>query len=114
MPNDIKLHATEIAPGHQWTAGKYRMHFTGTGNLELWDTTSRRLLWHTATRGRDAARMVMQDDGNLVIYDKRGRPLWASGTDGNRSAYLTLRTDGNVVIYSQDNRPIWQTATARN
>ncbi|MFL5238030.1 MAG: lectin [Rhizomicrobium sp.] len=114
MPNDIKLRATEIAPGNQWTAGKYRMHFTGTGNFELWDTVSRRLLWHSATRGRNAARMVMQDDGNLVIYDKRGRPLWATGTEGNQSAYLTLQQDGNVVIYSQENRPLWQTATARH
>src|SRR3954447_6370514 len=114
MPKTIQLRATEIAPGNQWTAGKYRMHFTGTGNLELWDTVSRRLLWHTATRGRDAAQMVMQEDGNLVIYEKRRRPLWASGTNGNQSAYLALQEDSNVVIYSQDNRPIWQTATARS
>lgn len=111
MAGGIKLRAAEIAPGRHWSVGKYVLHFTGSGNLELWNSAARRLLWQSGTRGVSVAKMAMQEDGNLVIYDRSGRPLWSSGTDGNDSAYLTLQEDGNVVIYSQDNRPLWNTAT---
>jgi hypothetical protein len=39
-------------------------------------------LWHTATHGRGGARLVMQDDGNLVIYTADGRGIWHIGLRG--------------------------------
>ena len=111
MTDKIQLRATEARPGQRWEAGKYLLHFTGGGNLELWNNASRNLLWQSGTGGREASKLAMQTDGNLVIYDARHKPVWASGTHGNQSAYLALQTDGNVVIYSRENRPLWQTAT---
>ena len=32
---------------------------------------------HTHGRGEGPARLVMQDDGNLVVYDAHGKALWA-------------------------------------
>ena len=32
--------------------------------------------------GQAPYRLVMQDDGNLVIYDGQDVPLWSSGTCG--------------------------------
>jgi hypothetical protein len=112
MANNIQLRATETPPGRLWAAGKYVLQFTQGGNLELWISVARSLLWQSGTKSSAVARLAMQEDGNLVIYDKRHQPLWSSGTDGNDSAYLTVQPDGNMVIYSQDNRPLWQTATA--
>ncbi|MER5640307.1 glycoside hydrolase domain-containing protein [Kitasatospora sp. NPDC002227] len=44
--------------------------------------------------------LVMQHDGNLVLYRKRdGAPLWASGTYGNPGAYAVMQPDGNLVVY---------------
>ena len=111
MSEAIELRAIEVAPGGRWAVGKYLLRFAASGNLELWNNHSGRLLWQSGTKGVSVAKMVMQEDGNLVIYDRNRRPLWSSGTQGNDSAYLKLQDDGNVVIYSHDDRPLWDTST---
>lgn len=35
-------------------------------------------LWHSGTAGNPGAVLVLQDDGNLVVYAPGGRALWAS------------------------------------
>ncbi|MER5729648.1 hypothetical protein ABT084_15125 [Streptomyces sp. NPDC002138] len=65
--------------------------------------------------------LVMQPDGNLVIYALGTPggfklPLWNSGTYGNPGAYATMQDDGNFVIYKQGGSAqtgggIWHTAT---
>ena len=112
MAGGIKLGASEVPPGRQWSVGHYALHFTAAGNLELWNSISRRLLWQSGTNCLKAGKLAMQKDGNLVIYDLYRRPLWSSGTDGNPAAYLALQDDGKLVIYSQDNRPLWDAALA--
>ncbi|MFV0459178.1 MAG: hypothetical protein ACK5MT_10490 [Actinomycetales bacterium] len=57
--------------------------------------------------------MVMQGDGNLVLYGPRGA-TWQSGTYGNTNAFAVMQTDGNMVIYSAGGQPIWSTRTSRN
>lgn len=56
-------------------------------------------------------KLVMQGDGNMVIY-KQGRPIWASNTMGVDCApyKLAMQSDGNYVIYGK-NRPIWASNT---
>lgn len=56
-------------------------------------------------------RLVMQPDGNLVLYNSAGAPLWNSGTWGNPGAFLTLQEDGNMVIYPSSGRPLWASMT---
>ena len=45
--------------------------------------------------------LIMQSDGNLVVYSSSGQPRWASGTYGigGGTSYLTVQGDSNVVIY---------------
>ncbi|MBP2173105.1 hypothetical protein J3E05_001436, partial [Methanococcus voltae] len=50
--------------------------------------------------------LLMQSDGNLVIYDFFRKPLWASNTDGKGGNKLVMQSDGNLVIYKKDNKPI--------
>lgn len=51
-------------------------------------------------------KMVMQADGNLVVYNEKGKATWASMTFGaNHTA--RFQTDGNLVIHNGDDRPIW-------
>ncbi|GAA4681077.1 GH25 family lysozyme [Frondihabitans cladoniiphilus] len=54
--------------------------------------------------------LLMQGDGNLVVYGN-GRALWWSGTSGNGGAFLLLQGDGNVVIYNANSQAIWSTGT---
>jgi hypothetical protein len=53
----------------------------------------------------DHYRLVMQTDGNLVLYVAQ-RALWASQTDKNPGAYGVMQTDGNFVIYTSDGKGV--------
>lgn len=58
--------------------------------------------------------LVLQGDGNLVLYSDY-KPTWWSGTAGHTNAsYLAMQTDGNLVEYSSSNQPIWSSGTAGN
>ncbi len=58
--------------------------------------------------------LIMQADGNLVLYAPGYRPLWHSHTYGNPGAYLAVQGDGNLVVYSASNRPLWWSGTKAN
>ncbi|MBD2770162.1 hypothetical protein IC235_19925 [Hymenobacter sp. BT664] len=53
-------------------------------------------------------RLIMQGDGNLVIYrlaDFSAR--WSSRTAGNPGAFCTMQSDGNFVVYAANGRPLF-------
>ncbi|MGW1157642.1 hypothetical protein ACWD48_05245 [Streptomyces sp. NPDC002519] len=57
-------------------------------------------------------RLVMQPDGNVVIYRKHdGKALWSTGTYGHSGAYASMQTDGNLVVYSSTGSALWSTHT---
>eukprot|EP01022_Parablepharisma_sp_SALTPOND_P033226 TRINITY_DN88324_c0_g1_i1.p1 TRINITY_DN88324_c0_g1~~TRINITY_DN88324_c0_g1_i1.p1 ORF type:complete len:331 (-),score=-3.12 TRINITY_DN88324_c0_g1_i1:127-1011(-) len=73
-------------------------------------------LWASGTNGKGTSpyRMVMQKDGNLVIYDAHNNPTWASNTykKGSGSPYiLGMQNDGNLVIYDGKDNAIWASNT---
>jgi hypothetical protein len=70
-------------------------------------------MWATHTNGKSVARLSMQTDGNLVLYDYQHHPVWASGTNGHPGAYLVIQKDGNAVIY-KGITPLWATNTVGN
>ena len=56
--------------------------------------------------------LVMQTDGNLVVYGN-GCVIWASNTTGTGSHdYLAMQGDGNLVIYQAGGKPVWASNTA--
>jgi len=55
--------------------------------------------------------LVMQDDGNLVMYSADGAPIWNSGTAGRPGSYTMVQNDGNLVVYSSGNSALWWTGT---
>jgi hypothetical protein len=65
-------------------------------------------------------QLILQGDGNLVLYACFGGPgdpnkavLWASNTQGQDSQYAIMQTDGNFVIYGSHQPPnaLWATNT---
>jgi hypothetical protein len=62
-----------------------------------------------STRTRGSNTVVMQPDGNLVVYSWSGKALWASASHGG-GPILAMQNDGNLVIYS-GSRPIWASHT---
>jgi hypothetical protein len=51
-------------------------------------------------------RLVLQD-GNLVLYGPSGTFIWQSGTGGNNGAWLALQPDGNLVLYDASGKALW-------
>ncbi|MFD4551883.1 hypothetical protein [Streptomyces sp. NPDC058466] len=57
-------------------------------------------------------RLVMQSDGNLVMYRLRdGAAIWSTHTSGHPGAYAVMQTDGNFVVYDAANRFLWNSNT---
>ncbi len=70
---------------------------------------SGRLLTYTPPGYLGRTRLIMQSNGDLVLY-WGGRAVWTSHTDvpGSR---LVLLHNGNLVIYTPANRAVWQSGT---
>jgi len=59
-----------------------------------------RALWASNTDIHNPTQAIMQTDGNFVIYSG-GHALWATGTNGQSGGpYLCFQNDGNLVIYA--------------
>ncbi|MGW2402676.1 hypothetical protein ACWCYY_39650 [Kitasatospora sp. NPDC001664] len=118
-----------------WGAAGVRLVVQTDGDLVLYDVDGV-VRWTTGTRfdgpwtppgtvvpsGRTvrsgetvesaAARLVMQPDGNLVLYSKAtGNARWSTKTWGNNGATATVQSDGNVVVKAADGRALWASGT---
>jgi hypothetical protein len=56
--------------------------------------------------------LVMQGDGNLVLYGNNMKPLWYSATSGTGANRVVMQGDGNLVIYTSTNRAVWASTTS--
>ncbi|MGW2873911.1 trypsin-like serine protease [Kitasatospora sp. NPDC001225] len=93
-----KKDAAETAASSVWSTGTFRPESKLAAGQQVYTTTT---------------RLVMQWDGNLVLYRLSDDTiLWASGTYGNNNAYLKIQNDGNAIVYSADgSRSLWATGT---
>lgn len=92
--------------------GRFVLTYHGSGELILYDLTTAGALWGSNTANTSTGHVVMQGDGNLVIYTPWGTPIWSSGTVGHPGAFLQMQNDGNLVIYHPDGWPLWSSGTA--
>uniref|UniRef100_A0A674CX72 Bulb-type lectin domain-containing protein n=1 Tax=Salmo trutta TaxID=8032 RepID=A0A674CX72_SALTR len=68
-----------------------------------------RVVWASNTENKDAQRLILQQDGNLVIYTTQDRPIWASNTgrcNNTQRGHLTLTDKGTLELYG-DGEVIW-------
>lgn len=72
---------TEICAPSQYVP--YATRFQSDGNLvvyySLWNNPLQPVgdVWDANTQGHPNSRLVVQDDGNVVIYDSNNKVLWA-------------------------------------
>jgi parallel beta-helix repeat protein len=100
-----------LYPGQSLTScdGRFTLTLQNDGNLVLsYDGSA---LWSAGTAGDRSAEVLMQGDGNLVVYSDTGTGLWTSGTSNDSGARLALQNDGNLVIYSASGTALWSTGT---
>ncbi|KAK4185373.1 bulb-type lectin domain-containing protein [Podospora australis] len=95
-----------------WSSdGRVEAKYQGDGKLAVYrDGTC---IWQsTAEQVPNPKSLVMQEDGNLVIYDQAGKATWHTDTaDSSPGAHhiLCVQNDGNLVLYKGE--PIWSTNT---
>lgn len=63
------------------------------------------------TSSNGGFRLIMQGDGNLVLYQKNGTPRWASGTQGSGAIRVFMQGDGNLVMYRPGSVAVRSTCT---
>lgn len=54
--------------------------------------------WHASTYGY-GDKIVMENNGNLVIYDNGGNKQWETVTEGN-GHFVRLENDGRLMMYN--------------
>ena len=86
--------------------GRYRLYLQGDGNIVLRDQETGASLWSSGTHGQNGTRLVMQNDGNFVLYTSSGNAVWASDTNGTGASRVVINNDGSLAIYS-GNEPVW-------
>ena len=60
-----------------------------------------------------SATLVLQQDGNLVVYCGT-TPKWSTSTTDGRSMYFRVQSDGNMVLYDVNFQSIWSSGTSGN
>ncbi|MFN0201185.1 MAG: hypothetical protein ACKVTZ_06680 [Bacteroidia bacterium] len=78
------------------------------GNFVIYKDTEQ--IWSTNIAGVSAADecvLKMQDDGDLVLYDKNGKRLWASETTGIGAVMVQLENSGGLVMYKDGGVVVW-------
>jgi hypothetical protein len=46
--------------------------------------------------------LIMQGDGNLVLYAESNTPVWATRTQDSGAVRASLQDDGNLVLYTKE------------
>ena len=91
------------------------------GNLCIYDNVYKHLLWSTNIRSFYEANLRMQQDGNLVIYDRDNTPKWSSQTHPyfhrkyrnprNKPVQLRLENNGSLKLYTASGKSVWSANT---
>ncbi len=67
--------------------------------------------WETDTAGNPGALVVLQDDGDLVVYDTSNKRLWASNAKPNFSSPAIEYLDANGYGYVETSEWLKRTAS---
>ena len=96
--------------------GAFKLVLQDDAHLILYDSTNKDI-WRTGVFNPPNSvgpfRLELQkEDGNLVIYDSRGRtrPIWGSGRTSastNGPFRLSVEDNSNVVVYDKNNAVLW-------
>ena len=109
-----------LTQGQELVSGAYKLAVTADGDLELSHGAHVEWSSHTGEQGTAPFKLMMQDDGNLVLLDGEQPPavLWESATDGRgEGPYSTvLLASGAVVVYGRtgsENSMLWSSNPRR-
>ncbi|KAM0953375.1 putative bulb-type lectin domain-containing protein [Dioscorea sansibarensis] len=108
MANFILYSGESLKSGEALYWASYTFIMQSDCNLVEYENGSPIWASNTGGLGRNCY-VILQSDGNLVIYDNNNRAVWASNTNVGPGNYvLILQKDRNVVIYGG---ALWATNT---
>ena len=66
----------------------------------------------TLTSPNGQFQLILQSDGNLVIYRlSNHHALWSSKTNGQDAMRAIMQSDGNFVLYGFHSNALWASGT---
>ena len=82
-------------------------HKVNETEIEKWDSKT------NTSQAPKPFKLIMQTDGNLVLYDANDHAVWASNTQNRGKAphRLVMQSDGNLVIYDKQYKATWASNT---
>jgi hypothetical protein len=84
----------------------------GDGNFVVYN--SDQPLWNSETNSKDGQFLILQSDGNVVIYTNNGtKAVWDASTWGKRTTELIMQDDGNLVAYASA-KAVWASDTVNS
>jgi hypothetical protein len=97
-----------LAPGGfvRSNPDRYLLRMQTDGNLVEYRISDGRAVWSSGTAGHAGASLVVQKDGNVVVYAGNGPALWSTRTAGAGNTF-SVQSDGNMVVYSAGHRALW-------
>ena len=72
-------------------------------------------VWSVNIPNANDRYLILQPDGNLVLFDRPNTSVWATGTNdgvGNGPYHLFLQDDQNLILINGPGGVIWTTETA--
>ncbi len=91
------------------TNGNFVIYSDACCNLEKKDI----MVWSSNTKGKGLSprRLIMHNDGNLILYDAKNVQIWK--TEGEKKGIepitLTMQDDGRLVITDSKKSELWAT-----
>jgi hypothetical protein len=67
----------------------------------------------TGLRTGNGHSLVLQQDGNVVLYNSKHVAIWSTNTKGYAPVQFIMKGDGNLVLYST-NGQVWASNTSGN
>jgi hypothetical protein len=81
-----------------------RLVMQSDGNLVLYGPAG--AVWNSRTRS-PGAYLLVQRDGNVVVYSTDRRALWNTRTGGSVGAYLLVQNDGRATVRRSSGTVAW-------
>jgi len=104
----------ELRAGQKLTSknGTFELVYEAEGNLVLY--AQGEVDWSTGTGGMDPGRVVVENHGELIIYNNNGELVWSTETLGKvgPNNRIVLQDDGNLVLISEEDVVLWAKDTS--
>jgi hypothetical protein len=85
----------------------YQAKMQSNGNFVVYNLKNgHNAIWDAKTMTNTVTRIIMQQDGNLVIYKPDNTVLWASNTKGSGD-YLVIENTGILAVYDTSGSIKW-------